>query len=106
MLPYCASFISTSPMSRISLDDTFVISKDAVFRDLDGEAVILDLNAGTYFGLNKVGTRIWQLIAENGALKNVFDVMCTEYDAAPDILERDLLDLVSSLAEARLGQVT
>ena len=93
-------------MPQISLEDTFVISKDAVFRDLDGEAVILDLNAGTYFGLNKVGTRIWQLIAERGALRAVFDSLCVEYDVEPETLERDLLDLVGSLAEARLGHVT
>jgi hypothetical protein len=93
-------------MSEISLEDTFTISKDAVFRDLDGEGVILDLNAGTYFGLNKVGARMWQLIAEKGALKAVFEALCAEYDAAPEIVERDLLDLVNSLAEARLGHVT
>lgn len=93
-------------MPPISLDNTFVISKDAVFRDLDGEAVILDLNAGTYFGLNPVGTRIWRLIAEKGALQAVFDALCAEYDAAPETLEHDLLALVSSLVEARLGRVT
>jgi hypothetical protein len=93
-------------MAGISLGDTFVISKDAVFRDLNGEAVILDLNAGTYFGLNEVGTRIWQLMAENGNLRAVFDALRTEYDATPDTLERDLLALVSSFVEARLGQVT
>lgn len=93
-------------MPRISLGDTFVISQDAVFRDLDGEAVILDLNAGTYFGLNEVGTRIWRLLAENGNLRAVFDALRAEYDATPDTLERDLLALVSRLVEARLGQVT
>ena len=93
-------------MSEISLGDTFTISKDAVFRDLDGEGVILDLNAGTYFGLNPVGARIWQLIVEKGALRDVFEALCAEYDAEPETLERDLLDLVTSLAEARLGQVT
>ena len=93
-------------MSEISLGDTFTISKDAVFRDLDGEGVILDLNAGTYFGLNAVGARIWQLIVEKGALQAVFEALCTEFDADPETLERDLLDLVTSLAEARLGQVT
>jgi coenzyme PQQ synthesis protein D (PqqD) len=92
-------------MAAISLQNTFVLSKDAVFRDLDGEAVILDLDAGTYFGLNAVGTRIWQLIERHGRLQTVFDDLCQEYDAAPDMLERDLLALVGRLAEARLGEV-
>jgi hypothetical protein len=93
-------------MPPISLADTFIISKDAVFRDLDGGAVILDLNAGTYFGLNDVGARIWQLIVEKGALRAVFEQLCAEYNAAPETLETDLLALVTSLADARLGTVT
>ena len=92
-------------MAPISLANTFIPSKAAVFRDLDGEAVILDLDSGTYFGLNAVGTRIWQLMERDGRLTAVLDDLRTEYDAAPDVLERDLLDLVARLVDARLGEV-
>jgi hypothetical protein len=92
-------------MTPISLANTFIPSKDAVFRDLDGEAVILHLDSGTYFGLNAVGTRIWQLMEREGRLTAVLDDLRAEYDAAPDVLERDLLDLVARLVEARLGEV-
>ncbi len=92
-------------MTQISLDNSFTISKDALFRDLDGEAVILNLHAGTYFGLNAVGTHIWQLIERHGGLRTVFDELCREYDAAPAILEGDLIALVARLQEARLGEV-
>ena len=92
-------------MARISLDSTFTVSKDAVFRDLDGEAVILDLGSGTYFGLNAVGARIWQLMEQHGGLRAVFDELCREYDAAPEMLEKDLIALVSQLQQARLGEV-
>jgi hypothetical protein len=93
------------PMTRITLEHTFVLSKDAVFRDLDGEAVILDLAAGTYFGLNAVGTRMWQLLEQHGRLRDVHDVLRREYDVESEVLEQDLLGLVARLVEARLGQV-
>jgi hypothetical protein len=92
-------------MARISLDNTFAVSKDAVFRDLDGEAVILDLESGTYFGLNAVGARIWQLMQQHGGLRAVYEDLCREYEAPPDVLERDLIALVSRLEQARLGEV-
>ncbi len=94
-------------MRSASLESTFILSKDALFRDLDGEAVILDVGSGTYFGLNAVGTRIWQLVEQHqGKLAAVLDELCREYDAAPDRLETDLLELVSRMAEARLGELT
>ena len=92
-------------MRSASLENTFTFSKDALFRDVGGEAVILDLTSGTYFGLNAVGTRIWQLIEQHGRLAAVLDELCREYDAAPEKLETDLIGLVSQLAEARLGEV-
>ena len=92
-------------MRAATLENTFILSKDALFRDLNGEAVILDVDSGTYFGLNAVGTRVWQLIEQHGRLAAVFDELCREYEVAPDKLETDLLELVSRLAEARLGEV-
>lgn len=92
-------------MPSVSLDNTFIFGRDAVFRDLDGEAVILHLGTGTYFGLNTVGTRIWHLVERHGGLKAVHDELCREYDAAPDELERDLLELVARLVEARLFEL-
>lgn len=86
----------------ISLDSRVAIHEDAVFRELDGEAVILHLDAGLYFGLDPVGTRLWQLIEAHGALRPVLEAALTEFDVAPDVLEHDLLDLVSTLAEKRL----
>ena len=51
------------------------LSPDVVFRDLDGEAVILDLVSGTYFGLNEVGTRVWRLVDEGRDPSQIVDVV-------------------------------
>jgi hypothetical protein len=89
-------------MRTASLENTFTLGKDTVSRELDGEAVILELGSGTYFGLNAVGTRIWQLIGQHGRLAIVLDELCQEYDADRDVLQRDLLELVGRMADARL----
>ena len=92
-------------MGSVSLQNTFTLGKDTVFRDLDGEAVILHLGSGTYFGMNAVGTRIWQLIERHGLLDAVLDELCQEYDASRDELRQDLLELVTRLADARLVEM-
>jgi hypothetical protein len=89
----------------ISLSDTLRIRTDVVFRQLDDEAVLLDLKSGTYFGLNPVGTRIWQLLGEQASLSAVLDTLAGEYDAARDELERDLLSLGQELCERGLTEI-
>jgi hypothetical protein len=85
-----------------SLDQRVRISDDAIFRELDGEAVILHLDSGMYFGLDPVGTRLWQLIAQHGHLHPVFEAAIEEFAVDPAVLERDLLDLVAALSEKGL----
>ena len=80
-----------------SLRDSVTVAPDVVFRELDGEAVILNLESGIYFGLDHVGTRIWQLIQAHGSLQKVFETMCDEFDVGSDALERDLLGLMDEL---------
>ena len=92
-------------MSAISLDRTVRVGDDTVFRELAGEAILLQLEEGMYFGLDPVGTRLWQLMAERGALRDVLDVARQEFDVDPSTLERDLLALVRQLAEKKLLSV-
>jgi hypothetical protein len=94
-------------MIAISLDTTVAIPEDVVFREIDGEAVILNLDTGIYFGLDAVGTRIWRLIEQPRPLRAVLGVLIDEYDAAPDRLQRDLLAFVERLtAKGLLAQTS
>jgi hypothetical protein len=83
----------------ISLDSSLKVSSDVVFRELDGEGVILNLASGIYFGLDETGMRMWQLIDEHGRLDAVLARLCDEYDATPEIIERDLLRLATELSD-------
>ena len=74
------------------------LSKDVVFRDLSGEAVLLNLATGIYFGLNETGTRMWTLLAEHGATEPVLQTLAQEYDVPEETLRADLAKLVQDLA--------
>jgi len=78
------------------------LSPDVVFRDLDGEAVILDLVSGTYFGLNEVGTRVWRLVEEGRNPSQIIDLVAAEYEADRDTIARDVTRLIDDLRVRRL----
>ena len=73
--------------------------------DLAGETAILDIKSGIYYGLNAVGTRIWNLIQEPRIVTEVRDVLLEEYDVEPDCCERDLLALLQELAAKGLIEI-
>ena len=89
----------------VTLNDSIVVSEDVLFRELDDEAVLLNLKTGIYFGLNPLGTRIWQLIAAERSLSRVLEMMLLEYDVERAVLETDLLELSRQLCSSGLGEI-
>lgn len=87
----------------LSLDDALTVAPDVMFRQLDDEAVLLDLKSGTYFGLNDVGARTWELILEHGRLSRVRDALLREYAVGREAVERDLLALAAQLVARQLA---
>jgi hypothetical protein len=81
------------------------VSGDVVTRNLAGEAVLLDLASGTYFGLDEVGTRIWQLLGEHGSDEPVVAALLDEYDIDEARIRADLDRLVGELHEKGLVQI-
>jgi hypothetical protein len=90
----------------VSLDSRVTVHPDVVFRELDGEAVILHLGTGLYYGLDAVGTRMWQVLAEHGDLGVALDVLAAEYDVSRERLRADLVRLVEALCDKGLVRVT
>ena len=73
------------------------ISEEALSQEVNGETVILDLKSESYFGLDEVGTRIWQLLQEHGDVQKTFDVMMQEFDVDAERLETDMHELLKML---------
>lgn len=73
------------------------MAPDVVSETVDGEAVLLDLRNGGYFALNRVGTRIWQLIQELGEEEQVCDQLLQEFEVTRETLEQDLEHWLSEL---------
>lgn len=87
------------------MDQIVTLSAEVVFQEIGGESVLLDLRTSTYFGLDPVGTRIWQLLAADGQVGRVVEQMLAEYDVARPRLEADVAALLAELAEAGLVSV-
>lgn len=88
MLPQC---VHTSP--------------DALFQEIGGDGVILDLASSTYFGLDGVGVRLWQLLLENSDLQAACHTLLTEYEVEADQLRQDIAVLINQLVDAGLASV-
>jgi hypothetical protein len=75
---------------------------DVLFQELGTESVFLDLKSGRYFGLDEVGTRMWQLLTTAESVQASYVKLLAEYDVDAERLRKDLEDLVGKLLELGL----
>jgi hypothetical protein len=93
-------------MARRFFPATIVSAEPShVFCDLAGEAVILDLREGIYYGLNRVGARVWQLLQQPTTVEKLVGRISAEYDASPYQVEEDISWLLIALSSHRLIEV-
>jgi hypothetical protein len=85
---------------------TVVASGDHVACDLDGDAVILHLSTGTYFGLNAVASQVWKLIQSPATASAICEILLEEYDVNRDACEQDMLALLEDLSAKGLVVLT
>jgi len=89
----------------ISFDRKVAASADTLINVLGDEAVLLNLQSNTYFGLDDVGTRMWQVLTSSESIHKAFETLVGEYDVAPAQLRNDLAELVGKLVERKLLEV-
>ena|SRR6185503_10402392 len=86
----------------ISVDSIVVAAQSQISSDVAGEAIILDLKAGIYYGLDAIATRIWSLIQQPRSVSYLLDTLLSEYEVDSFRCEQDLLVLLGQLADNRL----
>ena len=89
----------------MNMNSQFAIPPQVLARTVGEETVLLHLESGTYFGLDPVGARTWQLIQAGKSLSQACDAMIEEYDVSREVLEQDVLALARDLVDKKLVSV-
>ena len=91
--------MTTSGNTRVS------VPSDTLINILGGESVLLSLKNQQYFGLDEVGTRMWNVLTSSSSVEAAYETLLEEYDVEPETLRQDLYDLVGKLREQGLVEV-
>ena len=74
-----------------------LLNDSVVFAELDNEAVLLNVETGVYFGLDEIGTEIWNLLSAGGSESDVVGKLLLEYEVDPEQLRADVGDFIAKL---------
>lgn len=85
--------------SRVARDPELVCS------NVDGQVALLSIKNGSYYGLDAVGSRIWELIDVPSAVSEICARLVGEYNVDPSHCERHVLEFLQKLSDAGLLRI-
>lgn len=82
---------------KFTLESIVVASQDLTVADLEGEAVVLDVSTGQYYGMNATGVFILTKLQEPMSCRDLVGVMVKEYDVDADQCWNDVQGFLAEL---------
>ena len=89
----------------LSLKTKISIPAYVISTTVEQDAVLLNTKNNQYYSLDDVGARFWTLLKNGQTLAQIHADLLNEYDVAADVLEQDLLELLTDLRENGLVEV-
>ena len=86
----------------VTVDSVLVRDHELAATDVEGRAVVLSLDAGSYFDFNRVATEIWGMLAEPRRVSEIFRGLSNLHDVDAETLTRDVTPFLQTLVEQRL----
>jgi len=86
----------------MNLDTKLTVPPQVMSRLVGDETVLLDLASGIYFGLDGVGQRVWDLVAEGQSLAQAAATIVDEFDVEESRAQADVLEFATDLVERGL----
>lgn len=72
------------------------------FSKVDEEVVMLSLKNGAYYALNKVASRIWELIEKPREVSDIVEILLKEYEVDEDTCARETLNCLNDFKDKSL----
>jgi hypothetical protein len=89
----------------VSFDSRISIPSGVLVSEVGLESVFLNLKSESYFGLDEIGTRMWNLLTRSPSIQAAYDTLLQEYDIDEAQLHSDLDELIQMLLANGLVEI-
>lgn len=96
------------PTDQVAIADTTVISRNPsmLTAEVDGEIVMMSIEQGRYFGLDDIGSDIWNRIDPPCSFAALIDRLVADYEADRSTIAADVQVLLGRMAAEDVVKLT
>lgn len=91
---------------ELKFNQKIIVAPDTLINIIEGESVLLNLKNESYYGLDEIGTRMWEVLTTTDKVQSAFDQLLDEYDVEAETLKQDLQEFIGNLMEHGLVELS
>lgn len=91
---------------RITLETVLKRKSNQMFSDIDGEVVMLHIEKGEYYSLDKIGSFIWNVLDNHHTFRHLVDILLEEYEVAEETCINDTKPLLEDFLDKGLIEIS
>src|SRR5262245_30250018 len=84
-------------MKMVDLSSSVARKSDLLAYEMDGETVMLSVEQGTYYALDSIGGRIWELIENTTPVSSLIEKLQLEFKVDAEVCRNDTLSFLNEL---------
>jgi len=100
-----SSFAAREAMMTITTNSIIKRSPEIVYSDMDGETVMMSIEQGSYFGIDAIGSHIWNVLEEEISVEALCARLCEKYDVEESQCQQDVIRLLEKMQEHNIIEI-
>lgn len=95
-------------MSPIEIGTETIVSRnpDIIHTEMDDEIVMINLDRGEYYGLDNIGSEIWEMLEGEISVMHLCEVLGKKYRVGSEQCLKDILPFLKEMVENEVLRYT
>lgn len=89
-------------MSELNLNTIVCRHKDILSSSIDEETILLSIENSKYYGIDPVGSTIWQIMETSISLESIITTLQSQYNVPQTQCQDDVFQFIESLLKKNL----
>ncbi|GJM41134.1 MAG: hypothetical protein DHS20C20_14160 [Ardenticatenaceae bacterium] len=92
-------------MNQLTISSKIIRSEEFITSTVENEVVMMSLEKGNYYGLDSIGSFIWENMAQPTTVETLCQKLTEKFDVKPEQCQADVLVFLSELLQEEMVQI-
>ncbi len=88
--------------NKLSEQSVIIRNPEIIHSVMDDEVVMMSVDQGAFFGVDKIGSHIWNLLENQTKVEDLIEILVLHYEVEPELCKTDTLLFLNDMLQKKV----